>query len=53
MKDDRTLERGEWRQRWFIYNGDVCARPETNEKAERFTKNMIEIESARFLDEYR
>jgi hypothetical protein len=53
MKDIRTLEKGKWVQKWYIYNGEVAYRPEGNTKAKRFLKNIVILESSRYLDEYR
>lgn len=55
LKDDRTLENGKWKQRWWIYNGHTSVRPSTNEAAAKLlkSKDIVILESARFLDEYR
>lgn len=55
LKDDRTLINGKWRQRWWVYDGFTSIRPPSNEAIEPLLKNkdILILESARYLDEYR
>lgn len=52
QKDQRDFIRGKWQQTWWIYNGEICMRPSSTDKAKMFTSNMIELESANYLDTY-
>ncbi len=53
LKDQRDLINRKWHQNWWISNGTVWKRPKTTDAAEKFTRNFVSLESARYLDIYR
>lgn len=53
QKDYKVMVNREWRQHWWFYNGKMAMRTSTTGEAEKLTKGMVSLESARYLDEYR